>query len=188
MRTSFVSRPGTPVPAACFRPFLRRLASFLDAPAGTLTVLFCDDREIADLNGRWRGKPRATDVLSFPGGGATGAGQVHLGDIVISVETAARQARRARRPLAREIEVLLAHGLLHLLGYDHEADDGTMLRLQKHSLDSARRLVPTPTRAVAIRKVRARPASPARRPAPRPTGRKASRSGSSAARSRGGRR
>ena len=64
--------------------------------------------------------------------------KLHLGDLAISLETASRQARRARRPLSREIETLLAHGLLHLLGFDHETDDGTMMRLQAEALRRAR--------------------------------------------------
>lgn len=140
MRVHFVNRAQERLDPAAFRPFLRRLASLLDPPSGDLTVLFCEDEEIALLNRAWRGKARPTDVLSFPGGGATAEGRVHLGDVAISVETAARAARRARKPLAREIEDLLAHGLLHLLGFDHEADDGTMMRLQARTLRDARGL------------------------------------------------
>ena len=78
------------------------------------------------LNRAWRGKDCPTDVLSFPSG-ETG----FLGDVVIDVPFAARQARRLGHPLAREVKVLLAHGLLHLLGHDHETDGGTMFRLQR---------------------------------------------------------
>ena len=135
---AFVNRSGARLDPSTFRPFLRRLVGFLEPPRGDLTVLFCDDAEIAELNGAWRGKPKPTDVLSFPGGGATSEGRVHLGDVAISVETAARAARRAGRPTRREIETLLAHGLLHVLGYDHETDDGTMMRLQARALRRAR--------------------------------------------------
>jgi probable rRNA maturation factor len=65
-------------------------------------------------------------VLSFPGDPQTG-----LGDIVISVETAARNARRLRRTVPQELDVLALHGFLHVLGYDHETDDGTMDRLER---------------------------------------------------------
>ena len=79
------------------------------------------------LNARYRGKDKATDVLSFPGeGGALG-----LGDIVISVATAARNARAYGRSLPQELDVLALHGFLHVLGYDHETDDGTMDRLER---------------------------------------------------------
>ncbi len=139
MKVSFVNRSGRAFDPAPFRPFLRRLASFLDVPQGELAVLFCADEEMAALNGAWRGKHRPTDVLSFPGGGGNAEGVVHIGDLAISVETAARAARRGGRSLSREIETLLAHGVLHLLGFDHETDDGTMLRLQEEALRSVRR-------------------------------------------------
>jgi len=76
------------------------------------------------LNRRFRGKDRSTDVLSFP------ASPPLLGDIAISVPYAARQARRRREPVGREIDRLLVHGYLHLLGYDHETDSGEMDALE----------------------------------------------------------
>ena len=70
-------------------------------------------------------------MLSFAtGDDEAPPGERHLGDIVISVATAAEQARQARHSLERELCVLMLHGYLHLLGYDHEADDGAMMRLQ----------------------------------------------------------
>jgi probable rRNA maturation factor len=83
-----------------------------------LSVLLTGDGEIQKLNGLHRGKPRPTDVLAFPLGGATDEDGL-LGDVVISLETAARQALGRRRPLEDEVRFLLAHGLAHLLGYDH---------------------------------------------------------------------
>jgi probable rRNA maturation factor len=85
------------------------------------------DRAVRALNARYRGKDRPTDVLSFPGGASEG----ELGDIVISVETAARNARALGRTLPQELDVLALHGFLHVLGYDHETDDGTMDRLER---------------------------------------------------------
>jgi probable rRNA maturation factor len=86
-----------------------------------LSILLTDDRTIRELNAAWRRLDRATDVLSFAqveaGEGRPASGL--LGDLVISTETAARQARRVRWPLEREIERLLVHGILHLHGYDH---------------------------------------------------------------------
>ena len=79
------------------------------------------------LNRDYRGKDRPTDVLSFPGDG----GEAGLGDIVISVETAERNARRLGRTLLQELDVLALHGFLHVLGHDHETDDGTMDRLER---------------------------------------------------------
>ena len=97
-----------------------------------LSVLLCGDARMRGLNRAWRGKDRPTDVLSFPSGEAG-----FLGDVVIDVPYAARQARRLGHPLAREVQVLLAHGLLHLLGHDHETDGGAMFRLQRRLVRSA---------------------------------------------------
>ncbi len=91
-----------------------------------VSVLFCGDRRMRSLNRRYRRKDRSTDVLAFPASDGGGL----LGDIVISVPYAARQARRLREPVPREIDRLLLHGYLHLLGYDHETDDGQMDALE----------------------------------------------------------
>jgi probable rRNA maturation factor len=80
------------------------------------------------LNRRYRGKDRTTDVLSFPAGPAAAGG--FLGDLVISAPEARRQARRADVALRATMEKLLLHGLLHLLGYDHETDRGEMDALE----------------------------------------------------------
>ena len=79
------------------------------------------------LHVQWMDEPGPTDVLSFPGEG----GELGLGDVVISVESAERNARSFGRSLAQELDVLALHGLLHALGYDHETDDGRMERLEK---------------------------------------------------------
>ncbi|MGH9379180.1 MAG: rRNA maturation RNase YbeY [Thermoanaerobaculia bacterium] len=93
-----------------------------------LTVRFVSDRQIRDLNRNYRGLDRATDVLSFQGA-ATPDGQ-HLGDLVIGVPTARRQAQRLGHTLSRELKELVLHGLLHLLGHDHERDEGVMDALE----------------------------------------------------------
>ncbi len=110
-----------------------RLRRVLRAAAATLRVrgevamVLTGDRSLRALNARYRGQDKPTDVLSFPGpGGAHG-----LGDIVISVEAAARNAKGLRRTLPQELEVLALHGFLHVLGYDHETDDGAMERLER---------------------------------------------------------
>lgn len=90
-----------------------------------LSIALVDDAAIQVLNGQYRGKRRPTDVLSFSlveGEHADRRGRL-LGDVVISVETAARQARQHRRGLDETIAKLLVHGVLHLLGHDHEQDD-----------------------------------------------------------------
>ena len=89
-----------------------------------LSIALVDDDTIAELNGRYRGLARPTDVLAFSfleGEDAERGGNL-LGDVVISVETAARQARRAHRGLDAVVARLLVHGTLHLLGCDHQAD------------------------------------------------------------------
>jgi probable rRNA maturation factor len=94
--------------------------------SGELALVLAGDRTLRALNARYRGKDRPTDVLSFPGPG----GEAGLGDILISVATAERNARSQGRTLARELDVLALHGLLHLLGHDHETDGGVMDRLE----------------------------------------------------------
>ena len=89
-----------------------------------LSILFCGDSRMRRLNRRYRGKDRPTDVLAFPGEGKA------LGDIVISVPYAGREARRRGEPRSREIDRLLLHGYIHLLGFDHETDEGEMDRLE----------------------------------------------------------
>lgn len=101
----------------------RVLAAF-DLPGAELSVLLTDDATIQPLNARWRGKDRPTDVLSFSQleGEAIGQHEV-LGDVVISLQTATRQAAERGHDTAQEVRVLLVHGICHLLGYDHEQDD-----------------------------------------------------------------
>ena len=90
---------------------------------GEVTVLLCGDTRIRELNRDFRGKNKATDVLSFPAGeNAEGA----AGDLAISLQTAAKQAARHGHSLAEETRVLLLHGVLHLAGLDHETDAGEM--------------------------------------------------------------
>ena len=93
---------------------------------GELSLVLAGDGLLRRLNRDYRGKDKPTDVLSFPGEG----GEAGLGDIVISVATAERNARGLGRSLAQELDVLALHGFLHVMGYDHESDDGTMDRLE----------------------------------------------------------
>jgi probable rRNA maturation factor len=107
------------------------LAAWLSsiAPArarGTMTIAIVSDARVRALNRKFRKKDKATDVLSFRSGEPG-----YLGDVVISSGVAARQARAAGHRLATELRVLALHGLLHLLGYDHERDDGQMARLER---------------------------------------------------------
>jgi rRNA maturation RNase YbeY len=107
---------------------LRRAARAAGSPAREVSVLFCADGRMRGLNRRYRGKDKSTDVLAFPSDVAPKAG--FLGDIVISVPYAGREARRRGETPAREIDRLLLHGFLHLMGYDHETDDGEMDALE----------------------------------------------------------
>lgn len=97
-------------------------------------VLLVSDRAMARLNERYRGIARSTDVLSFPmrEGPFASLSPGLLGDVVISTETADRQARTAGRSLGEEMAALLIHGILHLLGYDHQTSSGArkMRRLE----------------------------------------------------------
>ena len=118
-------------------PSARTLARFLrEAQAavrlrGQVSVLLTTDREIRRLNRQFRGKDKATDVLSFPADGFIQKTEKIAGDLAISVPTARRQAREQGHPLSVEIKVLILHGLLHLAGFDHERDTGQMARREK---------------------------------------------------------
>ena len=86
-----------------------------------VSVMVTDDEEIRELNSTWRGMDRPTDVLSFPNGEAPpGYHAVVLGDVVISAQTAMRQSEERGHDLQKELRILLVHGILHLLDYDHE--------------------------------------------------------------------
>lgn len=115
-------------------PSARTLARFLrEARAavrlrGQVTVLLTSDAAIKRLNKQFRGKNKATDVLSFP---ASEMAAGVAGDLAISAETALKQAREQGHTLSTEIKVLMLHGLLHLAGYDHEVDNGEMARKER---------------------------------------------------------
>ena len=98
--------------------------------AADATIAFVSDRQIKDLNRRFRGIDNATDVLSFPAGDETTGATNNLGDIAISLERAAIQAKENEMTLDGEIAQLILHGLLHLCGFDHETDKGEMNRLE----------------------------------------------------------
>jgi probable rRNA maturation factor len=125
----------------------RRVSRLVDTTLGAvgkadanLTVAFVRDRAIRDLNRKFRGNDQVTDVLSFPAedkrrhaSGVSftgGGGSEFLGDIVISTDTALKQAADAGHSFDRELNELVIHGVLHLCGYDHETDRGQMNRLE----------------------------------------------------------
>ena len=115
------------------RPWLERLTASLVKGPASLGVRFASDREVRRMNRDVRGMDKPPDVLSFPGGsgGTELDGSRHLGDVLISVPTARRQAEDRGHPAERELKVLLLHGLLHCLGYDHETDQGEMERVER---------------------------------------------------------
>lgn len=117
------------VPA--LRTFVARVRKAISL-AGNVSVVLTSDRAIRKLNRDFRGLDHATDVLSFPAAvlpdnvTAIHTQQISSGDLAISVDTAARQAKRLGHTLRTELKILLLHGLLHLAGHDHEADNGEM--------------------------------------------------------------
>jgi probable rRNA maturation factor len=121
----------TPDPGA---PSTRGLGAWLQkaAPAaarGDVSIAVVSDRRMRALNRQFRGKDSATDVLSFPATHVPGVSSF-LGDIVIAAGVATRQAREAGHSVGTELKVLALHGLLHLMGYDHDTDDGKMARAE----------------------------------------------------------
>ena len=138
-----VAVPSAGPSAAAVGAWTRALLRELDLRRATVSVLLCGAARMRALNRTFRGKDRPTDVLSFspvpdparpPRRVPPGA---FLGELVVCVPVAVRQARRCGHSPGREIRILLAHGLLHLLGYDHETDGGTMLRRQQRLVRAA---------------------------------------------------
>lgn len=121
-----------PIDGERWRAFAERALKVVPANGAGATVAFVSDRAMRELNKRWRGKRGTTDVLSFPSGQEQfekGEG-ASLGDVVVSVEQAARQAAEHELEFENEVEQLILHGLLHLCGYDHETDGGEMNALE----------------------------------------------------------
>jgi probable rRNA maturation factor len=115
---------GRPARIAGLASWLRRVAP--PRVRGRVSIALVSDDAVRSLNRRYRGSDQATDVLSFP----SGDGASFLGDIVIARGVARRQARDAGHSVLTELRLLALHGFLHLLGYDHERDDGRMRRVE----------------------------------------------------------
>jgi probable rRNA maturation factor len=115
-----------------WQAFSERALKAIGKDTGDVTIAFVSDRQIKQLNKRFRGFDKATDVLSFPAetDEFDEGGQRNLGDVAISVQRADSQAKENRLSYEQEIAQLILHGLLHLCGYDHETDDGEMNRLE----------------------------------------------------------
>jgi probable rRNA maturation factor len=107
------------VPARLITRLGNAMLTALSLPLAELSVLLTDDLGIHQLNRDHRQKDKPTDVLAFPMDESVPDPAGILGDVVISLDTAERQARSRRRPLLEEVRFLLAHGVLHLVGYDH---------------------------------------------------------------------
>ena len=149
-----------PVAVAPLEAFLARVRQRFGLSEDAVAVCLASDAAMAQWNETYRGKRGTTDVLSFPGNGnarklrkqmrqrkqtrskgewpgspslasSASSASPYLGDIAISPETARRNARRFNRTLPEELRILILHGVLHLLGYDHETDRGEMERLER---------------------------------------------------------
>jgi len=113
-----------PIPMAWVEQDAQALMATAKLQDCELSLVLCSDEFIAPLNGQWRDKPVSTDVLSFPQDDP-----VVLGDLVISADTADRQAQERGHDLRDELRILMVHGLLHLLGYDHETSQEDLLEM-----------------------------------------------------------
>jgi len=116
----------TKIDTKAWETFAARAARAIGKKDSSATIAFVSDKTIRQLNRQFRGVDKATDVLSFP---AEDDG-ANLGDIAISVDTAAVQAKENGLTFDEEVAQLILHGLLHLSGYDHETDNGEMNRLE----------------------------------------------------------
>jgi probable rRNA maturation factor len=117
-------------PASLRQRLIANFARVLErsvAKGRAFDTLITGDRELRRLNSRFRGTDSATDVLSFP----SGEDGAFLGDIAISLGRARAQAREFGHSIEHEVQILMLHGLLHLMGYDHESDTGAMARAEK---------------------------------------------------------
>lgn len=115
-----------------WRVFVERALKVVPSDGAGVTVAFVSDSRMRGLNRRWRGKRGTTDVLSFPSGQEEfeRAEELTLGDVIVSVEQAQRQAAEHGLDFEGEVAQLILHGLLHLCGYDHETDSGEMNALE----------------------------------------------------------
>jgi rRNA maturation RNase YbeY len=109
----------------------RAILSDVGQASAELGILFVGDQRMRGFNRRYRGKDRTTDVLAFAMREASHSSAGMLGDVVIAVPTAVRQAKQGQRSLDEELAVLLVHGILHLCGYDHERSEKEARRMHR---------------------------------------------------------
>ena len=133
-----------PVDAAQFESQIGQVLEKLEETDCELSLLLTDDVEIQELNRTYRDLDKATDVLSFPQDedAVNETGDTLLGDVVISVETAARQAEEHHLSFNEELILLAIHGILHLLGYDHERSPQEARIMQDKTQDVFETLFP----------------------------------------------
>ena len=132
---------------ACLARLARAILSDVGEASAELSILFVGDQRMRGLNRRYRGKDRTTDVLAFPMRGVPHSSSHLLGDVVIAVPTAARQAKQGHRSLDEELTVLLVHGILHLCGYDHERSETEARRMYRRERMILRSISRLSTRA-----------------------------------------
>jgi probable rRNA maturation factor len=124
------------IPRPALESFLRRIRRQLRLGSSEINIAFITDAAIARLNRTYRKKSGPTDVLSFPSAAPkrskVSERAAFLGDIAISPSSARRNAKKFGRSLPDELRILMLHGVLHLLGYDHETDSGQMDRLEQN--------------------------------------------------------
>ncbi|MEQ1792538.1 MAG: rRNA maturation RNase YbeY, partial [Nitrospiraceae bacterium] len=129
----------------------RAILSDVGEASAELGILFVGDQRMRSLNRQYRGKDRTTDVLAFAMREAPHSSSSVLGDVVIAVPTAVRQAKEGQRSLDEELTVLLVHGILHLCGYDHERSEKEARRMQRRERMILRSLARLPKPANRIR-------------------------------------
>ncbi|MBW1923188.1 MAG: rRNA maturation RNase YbeY [Deltaproteobacteria bacterium] len=129
VQISFRRNPG--LKSRTIRRKLEKVLSALGCHDRELSILFTDDSHMARLNERYRGKSGPTNVLAFPMGDPDDADPRMMGDVVISTDTAEREARSLGETLEETVDRLLVHGLLHLLGFDHETGATDALRMEQ---------------------------------------------------------
>jgi probable rRNA maturation factor len=116
------------------RYWLEQAIKILTVEADEMSIIFTSDEQIRMFNRKFRNIDRETDVLSFPLGERNLEGKINLGDIIISIDTAERQAQELGHSVDTEIKILIIHGLLHVLNYNHETDDGEMKKKEQELL------------------------------------------------------
>ena len=114
---------GTGYPTADLKKIAASILTALEQSRAELSLALVGDREMRPLNAKYRKKNKTTDVLSFPADPAMCSEAGLLGDVIISIEQAKRQAKERKTSLKIEMATLLIHGILHLLGYDHERSE-----------------------------------------------------------------